>query len=129
MADRLGQVFKGIITGVTEWGLYVELEDNKCEGLIPMRELADDYYDFDEKNYCLIGRKHNNRYRLGDELQVQVARCDIDKKQLDFVIVDKNNPPRGIDSLTNRKAAEAAIHSGGKQKKSTTKNERKSKRR
>ncbi|MDE6179264.1 MAG: RNB domain-containing ribonuclease, partial [Duncaniella sp.] len=64
MQDHLGEQFSGIISGVTEWGLYVELNDNLCEGLVPMRDLVDDFYDFDEKNHCLIGRRHNNRYRL-----------------------------------------------------------------
>ena len=74
-------------------GLYVELDDNKCEGLVPMRDLADDYYDFDEKNYCLVGRRHNNRYRLGDMVTVQVARADINKRMLDFVLVEDNGRP------------------------------------
>ena len=104
MTDHLGEVFKGVISGVTEWGLYVELDDNKCEGLVPMRDLADDYYDFDAKNFCLIGRKNNNRYRLGDAIEVQVARTDLLRRQLDFVIVDKNNPPRTLDSLSDKPA-------------------------
>lgn len=99
MNDHLGEVYTGIISGVTEWGLYVELDDNKCEGLVPVRDLADDYYDFDEKNYCLVGRRHNNRYRLGDAVQVQVARCNLERKQLDFVIVDAKNPPRSLANL------------------------------
>lgn len=99
MGDHLGEVFTGMISGVTEWGLYVELDENKCEGLVPMRDLADDFYDFDQKNYCLIGRKHGNRYRLGDKIEVQVARTDLQKKQLDFVIVDEKNPPRGLNEL------------------------------
>lgn len=103
MSDHLGEVFKGVISGVTEWGLYVELDDNKCEGLVPVRDLADDFYDFDEKNFSLVGRKHGNRYRLGDAIEVQVARADIQKKQLDFVIVDEKNPPRGINEI-NAKA-------------------------
>ncbi|MDE7472671.1 MAG: ribonuclease R [Muribaculaceae bacterium] len=93
MADRLGEEYVGVITGVTEWGLYVELEENLCEGLIPMRDLADDYYDFDEKNYCLIGRRTHTRYRLGDKVKIKVARADIAKKQLDFVIADKPTRP------------------------------------
>lgn len=98
MNDHLGEVFSGIISGVTEWGLYVELDDNKCEGLVPMRDLADDFYDFDQENHCLIGRRHNNRYRLGDAITVQVARCNLERKQLDFVIVDENNPARPLQA-------------------------------
>lgn len=93
MGDRLGKVYDGSVSGVTEWGLYVELDDNKCEGMVPIRDLADDYYEFDEKEYCLIGRRYKHVYRLGDKLTVQVARADLDKKQLDFAIVDKNGNP------------------------------------
>ncbi|MCH5219230.1 MAG: ribonuclease R [Muribaculaceae bacterium] len=104
MKDRLGEVYDGIITGVTEWGLYVELKDNKCEGLVPMRNLEDDYYDFDEKNHTLIGRRHGARYRLGDEIRVQVARAAVDQKQLDFVVVDDKNPARSKAELRRAEA-------------------------
>lgn len=108
MGDHLGEVFTGMISGVTEWGLYVELDDNMCEGLVPMRDLADDYYDFDPKNYCLIGRRAGHRYRLGDKIQVQVARADLAKKQLDFVIVDEKNPPRSLSTLGQKPKGRAA---------------------
>ena len=101
MGDHLGEVYEGIISGVTEWGLYVELVSNKCEGLVPVRDLADDYYDYDAKNYTLTGRKYNNRYRLGDRVNVQVARADLQKKQLDFVLVDEKNPARPLSALKN----------------------------
>jgi ribonuclease R len=87
MADRIGQVFDGVISGVTEWGIYVELVENKCEGMIPIRDLDDDYYTFDEKNYCLEGRRYHKKYQLGDEITVKVAKANLDKKQLDFVLV------------------------------------------
>lgn len=87
MGQQLGKVFKGNISGVTEFGLFVECEDNKCEGLVPMRELDDDMYLFDEKNYCLVGRHTKKIYRLGDSVEVMVARADMDKRQLDFVLV------------------------------------------
>ena len=108
MNDHLGEVYDGVISGVTEWGLYVELDDNKCEGLVPVRDLADDYYDFDERNYCLIGRRHNNRYRLGDKVQAQVARCNLDRKQLDFVIVDEKHPAKSLKDLSTAAAALAS---------------------
>ncbi len=88
MGEHLGEEYDGIISGVTEWGLYVELNENKCEGLVPVRDLADDYYEFDERNYSLVGRRHNNRYRLGDEVKVKIARANLDKKQLDFAMVE-----------------------------------------
>jgi ribonuclease R len=99
MADHMGEVFEGMISGVTEWGLYVEINENKCEGLVPMRDLADDYYDLDEKNYCLRGRRHGNVYRLGDNVTIRVANANIDKKQLDFVIVDEKGRTDGTDDM------------------------------
>ena len=86
MSDHIGQVFDGVISGITEWGVYVELTANKCEGMIPIRDLDDDYYSFDDKNYCLVGRRYHKRYQLGDEITVKVAKANLDKKQLDFVI-------------------------------------------
>jgi ribonuclease R len=109
MNDHLGEVYEGLISGVTEWGLFVEINDNKCEGLVPMRDLADDYYDFDEKNYCLVGRRHNNRYRLGDAVKVQVARANLDKKQLDFVLVDDKTPARTLDQLGEKVTVPQAL--------------------
>lgn len=88
MTERLGQVYDGVISGVTEWGLYVELNENKCEGMVPIRDLDDDYYEFDEKNYCLRGRRTNRTYSLGDAITIRVARANLEKKQLDFALVD-----------------------------------------
>lgn len=88
MAQHVGKVFDGVISGVTEWGIYVELIENKCEGMIPIRDLDDDYYTFDEKNYCLVGRRYHKKFQLGDELTVRVAKANLDKKQLDFVLAD-----------------------------------------
>lgn len=88
MSERLGQTYDGVISGVTEWGLYVELNENKCEGMVPVRDLDDDYYEFDEKNYCLRGRRKNKVYSLGDAITVKVARANLEKKQLDFALVE-----------------------------------------
>ena len=87
MSERLGQTYDGVISGVTEWGLYVELNENKCEGMIPMRDLDDDYYEFDEKNYCLRGRRKNKTFSLGDAITIKVARANLEKKQLDFALM------------------------------------------
>lgn len=89
MKDHLGQVYDGVISGVTEWGIYVELSQNKCEGMIPMRDLDDDYYMFDEKNYCIIGKRTGRKFQLGDEVVVRIARADLDKKQLDYELIEK----------------------------------------
>ena len=87
MSDKLGQVFEGTVSGVTEFGLYVEINENKCEGMVPLRDLDDDYYEFDERNYCLWGRKYHHRYSLGDTVQVKVAKANLEKKQLDYALV------------------------------------------
>ena len=87
MSDKRGQVFDGVISGVTEWGLFVEITSNKCEGLVPMRELDDDFYFYDDKNYCLIGERSHKKYQLGDAVRIQVSNANLDKKQLDFVLV------------------------------------------
>ena len=89
MSERLGQIYDGVISGVTEWGLYVELNENKCEGMVPIRDLDDDYYEFDEKNYCLRGRRKNKIYSLGDAITIRVARANLEKKQLDFALIEK----------------------------------------
>jgi len=115
LADRLGEIYDGIISGVTEWGLYVELNENKCEGLVPIRDLADDYYDFDERNYCLIGRRTHTRYCLGDCVRVQVARANIEKKIVDFALLDNKGCPRQ-DVAGNDIGAKEALASGGKKK-------------
>ncbi|MBR4758295.1 MAG: VacB/RNase II family 3'-5' exoribonuclease, partial [Bacteroidaceae bacterium] len=87
MQERIGQEFDGTISGVTEYGLYVEINENKCEGMVPLRDLDDDYYEFDEKNYCLFGRRTHNRYSLGDEVRIKIASANLDRKQLNFALV------------------------------------------
>ena len=86
MQDKIGQEFMGVISGVTDWGIYVELE-NKCEGMVSVNSLDDDFYIFDEKNYCLIGRHAHRKYQLGDEVKVEITRANLEKKQLDFRLV------------------------------------------
>lgn len=88
MADRIGQNFEGTISGVTQWGFYVELEDSKCEGLVSMTELEDDSYEFDEKNYCIVGRYHHKTYQLGDKVMVRVAKANLVARQLDFELAE-----------------------------------------
>jgi len=84
MSDKVGEVFDGVISGVTEWGVYVEIVENKCEGMISLRNFEDDYYIFDEKNYQIIGKHSKNKYRLGDKLKVIVSKINIQKRYLDF---------------------------------------------
>jgi ribonuclease R len=94
MSERVGNVYEGVISGVTEWGLYVEINENKCEGMIPIRDLDDDYYEFDEKNYCIRGRRKHHIYSLGQPLTIKVARANLEKKQLDFALAgDRSQIP------------------------------------
>lgn len=88
MSDKLGKVYDGVISGVTEWGLYVEINENKCEGMIPIRELDDDFYELDEKNFRLVGRRRNREYRLGQPVTIQVAKANLERRQLDFVFAN-----------------------------------------
>lgn len=87
MADRIGQEFDGIVSGVTEFGLYVEITENSCEGMVPLRLLLDDYYEFDERNFCLVGRRYRKRYSLGDKVRIRVERANLERRQLDFALV------------------------------------------
>jgi len=96
LQDKLGQVFDGIISGVTEWGLYVEITENKCEGMIRLRDLDDDFYEFDDTNYCVVGARTGKIYSLGDTVRIQVVRCDLLKKQIDFRMFAMDSPRQSI---------------------------------
>ncbi len=87
MQDKVGKEFDGIISGVTEFGLFVEIIENKCEGLVATRDMQDDFYEYDEDNYCLTGRHKGNKFQLGDPVKVVVLRANLPKKQLDFALV------------------------------------------
>ncbi|MFP4622082.1 MAG: ribonuclease R [Bacteroidales bacterium] len=89
LKDRIGEDFEGIISGVMEWGIFVELNDSKCEGLVHMRDLDDDFYIYDERNYCIIGQNTGKRYQLGDPLRVKLIRADLEKKQIDFLMLEE----------------------------------------
>jgi ribonuclease R len=89
LADKIGQEFDGIISGVTEWGLYVELTESKCEGMIPLRDLYGDFYEYDEENYCIYGKKTGKKFQLGDPIRIEIARANLAKRQLDFLLAKK----------------------------------------
>lgn len=93
LEDKIGEEFEGVISGVTEWGLFVEIISNRCEGLVRTRDIRDDFYDFDEENYCLIGRRSGRRYQLGDKVKIKVKRADLIKKQLDFILSEELPSP------------------------------------
>ena len=88
LSDKIGQVFKGSISGISKWGIYVLIDENKCEGLVPIRTLTDDFYYIDEDNYQVVGRKNNRTFRLGDPIKIKVESVNMLKKQMDFSLVD-----------------------------------------
>ncbi len=88
MSDKIGQIFDGIIVGITEWGVYVELNENKCEGMVSIRDLGTDYFEYDDKNYCIVGKRSGKKYQLGDDVTVRIARTNLAKKQLDLELVN-----------------------------------------
>lgn len=87
LEENVGKLFMGIISGVTEWGMYVELIENKCEGMIRLKDITDDFYVLDEKNYCIVGQRKKKKYQLGDEVKVKVKKVDLSKRQIDFSLV------------------------------------------
>ena len=88
MEDKIGNEYDAHISGIQSYGIYCEIDENHCEGMVPMRDLDDDYYDFDERNYCLVGRRHHHKYQLGDPIRIKVARANLEKRQLDFTLAD-----------------------------------------
>ena len=89
MSEHIGEEYDAVISGVTEWGLYAEINENKCEGLIPMRTLQDDYYEFDEANYCIAGRRKQRKFTIGDAVRIRIMRANLERKQLDFELADE----------------------------------------
>lgn len=102
MSDKIGQTFSGVISGVAGFGLFVELLDSKCEGMVPIRELDDDFYEFDEDNYCLIGKQTGKRYQLGDEVKIEVWRTNLAKKHLDFKLVEMNDQKKRVNKAQSK---------------------------
>jgi len=100
MQDKIGEEFSGVISGVTDWGIFVELE-NKCEGMVSVSSLDDDFYIFDEKNYCLVGRHAHQKYQLGDEVKVEIIRANLEKKQLDFRLINENSDKKSTPKYSS----------------------------
>ena len=88
MADKIGNTYDAHISGLTSYGIYAQIDETHCEGMIPIRDLGNDYYDFDEKNFVIVGRRHHTKYQLGDPIRIQVARANLERKQLDFTVAD-----------------------------------------
>ncbi len=90
MQDKIGLQYDGIISGITEWGIYVEIIENKCEGMISIRGLKGDFYEYDEDNYCIKGRRTGKKYQIGDKVTIKVVKTNLVRKQIDFVLIDED---------------------------------------
>jgi ribonuclease R len=92
LSEQVGETFVGIISGVTEWGIYVEIVENKCEGMIRLRDINDDFYVLDPENYSIVGQRFKRKYQLGDEVNIKVKKVELTKKQIDFELITNEEP-------------------------------------
>jgi ribonuclease R len=116
LQDRVGEQFEGMISGVTEWGIFVELKENHCEGMVRIRDIKDDTYYFDEENYCLVGRRNKHTLRLGDPVRIEIKNANLVKKQLDFALVEqlpKKSVEQKIQQKPNNKKEDKPQKDGG----------------
>jgi len=88
MQDKLGMQFDGLVSGLTDWGIYVEIEENKCEGMVSIKSIADDFYEFDEEEYMIVGRHSGKKFEIGDEVRIEVLNANLSRRQLDYKLVD-----------------------------------------
>ncbi|MCQ2227021.1 MAG: ribonuclease R [Bacteroidales bacterium] len=109
LLDHIGEDFDATISGVNEWGIFAEINENMCEGMIPLRDFEDDSYYFDEDNYCAVGRNHGKKYQLGDKIKIRIANANLDKKQIDFTIA--GSPLKDVE-IQNKKLIEAGLRPG-----------------
>lgn len=119
LSDKLGQEFDALISGVSKWGIYAEIEGNKCEGMIPIGSLHGDYYMLDEDNYQVIGRRYGHTYKLGDPIRIRVKGVDMLKRQIDFTLADNEEEPLRVSDYTLRSGKET--HRSGKKVHTTEK--------
>ena len=88
MQDKIGMEFEGVVSGLTEWGIYVEIVENKCEGMVSIKNIADDFYEFDEEEYMIVGRHTGRKFEIGDEVQIEVMNANLSRRQLDYRLVE-----------------------------------------
>ena len=87
MLDKIGQVFNAVVSGVSKWGIFAEIIGTKCEGMIRLRDLGDDFYYLDEENFQVIGQRNGSQFKLGDKLKIRVKKIDLRRKQMDYDLV------------------------------------------
>ncbi len=124
LSDKIGQEFPALISGVSKWGIYAEIEENKCEGMISLGSLQDDYYYLDEDNYQVIGRRYGRQYKLGDSIRIKVLRVDMEKKQMDFALIETEDPIAPRSSKPEKKKTSKAKSKTAKKEKKTTKSKK-----
>ena len=124
LSDKIGQEFLALISGVSKWGIYAEIEENKCEGMISLGSLQDDYYYLDEDNYQVIGRRYGRQYKLGDSIRIKVLRVDMEKKQMDFALIETEDPIAPRSSKPEKKKTPKAKSKTAKKEKKTTKSKK-----
>ena len=124
LSDKIGQEFPALISGVSKWGIYAEIEENKCEGMISLGSLQDDYYYLDEDNYQVIGRRYGRQYKLGDSIRIKVLRVDMEKKQMDFALIETEEPIAPRNSKPEKKKTSKAKRKPAKKEKKTTKSKK-----
>jgi ribonuclease R len=117
LRDRIGQQFEGTISGLTNWGIYVELKENKCEGMLGLRDLPGDAYRFDQDRYEVVGHRYGRRFRLGDELSVVIKAVDMDRRTVDLALA-------GASSEPGSNARENARNTGGRSRRAPTQQKR-----
>ena len=88
MQDKIGKIFPGIVSGLTDWGIYVEIVENKCEGMVSIKSIADDFYEFNEEEYMIIGRQSGKKFEIGDEVNIEVMTANLSRRQLDYRLVE-----------------------------------------
>lgn len=124
LSDKIGQEFPALISGVSKWGIYAEIEENKCEGMISLGSLQDDYYYLDEDNYQVIGRRYGQQYKLGDSIRIKVLRVDMEKKQMDFALIETEEPITPRNNKPEKKQTPKAKRKPAKKEKKTTKSKK-----
>ena len=88
MQDKVGKEFDGVVSGLTDWGIYVEIVENKCEGMVSIKSIADDFYEFDEEEYKIVGRESGRQFEIGDPVKIEVTHANLSRRQLDYKLVD-----------------------------------------
>lgn len=123
LSDKIGKVFDANISGVSKWGIYAEIEGNKCEGMIPIGSLKGDYYMLDEDNYQVIGRRYGKCYKLGDAVKISVRNVDMLKKQIDFDLVE-DIPQESNQSRESRNSRQSRESKQSRNSRNTPKNKK-----